>query len=125
MSAAGKPKISKREIEGAVVWLLTHKQKEVKDVLRKFRRLSPGKQRTLDNKLVYLVSILDHSLKGKRARTRCKSCGHPMHVKWFGCSNPIPDAGHLARAAAAASATGTRSRLRREHAAEAKARGKR
>jgi hypothetical protein len=95
-----KPKITKREIEDAVVWLLTHKQKEVKDVLRKFRKLAPNKQRMLDKRLVYLVSILDHSLKGKRARTRCKTCGHPMHVKWFGCPNPIPDAGHAAEAKA-------------------------
>jgi hypothetical protein len=92
-----KPKISKREIEETVVWLLTHKQKEVQAVLRKFRKLAPNKQRMLDKKLVYLASILDHSLKGKKARTRCKSCGHPMHVKWFGCQNPIADAGHLAQ----------------------------
>lgn len=93
--------LSLREIEQTILWLLTHKQKDVQAVLRKFRKLPPQKQVLLDKKLLYLVSILDHALKGKKARTRCKTCGHPMHVKWFGCENPVPDAGHAARASKA------------------------
>jgi len=102
VSATTKVKISKPEIEKTIAWLLAHKQKDVQAVLRAFRKLAPNKQKLLDRKLVYLASILDHALKGQkgrtRARTRCKSCGHPMHVKWFGCQNPLPDAGHAARA---------------------------
>ena len=93
--------LSKREIEETILWLLTHKQKEVQAVLRKFRKLAPQKQLLLDKKLLYLVSILDHALKSKnksksKTQTRCKSCGYPMHVRWFGCQNPIADAGRAA-----------------------------
>lgn len=99
---SGKKALSKREIEETILWLLTHRQSDVKAVLRKFRKLAPQKQLLLDKKLLYLVSILDHALKGKgkgkkKTQTRCKTCGYPMHVRWFGCQNPVPDAGHAAR----------------------------
>jgi|SRR5271170_6874090 len=84
---------SKREIEKSILWLLTHRQSDVKAVLRNFKKLAPNKQVTLDKKLLYLVSILDlavSALKNGKRGTRCKSCGMPMHVKWIGCENPVP-----------------------------------
>jgi len=80
---------SKRDIESTVMWLLTHKQDEVKALLRKFRKLTPGKQQEMDKKLLYLASILDIAVKNGKKGSRCKSCGMPMHVKWFGCQNPV------------------------------------
>jgi len=91
-----KTTVSKPEIERTIAWLLAHKQKDVQAVLRKFRKLSPNKQRLLDHKLLYLASILDHASGGKRVRVRCKTCGHPMHERWFGCQNPVADAGRAA-----------------------------
>ena len=31
----------------------------------------------------------DIAVKNGKKGVRCKSCGMPMHVKWFGCQNPI------------------------------------
>jgi hypothetical protein len=91
-------KVSRPEIEKTIAWLLEHKQKDVQAVLRKFRKLAPNKQRMLDKKLLYLASILDHAVSvGKRSKTRCKACGYPMHVRWFGCQNPVADAGRAAQ----------------------------
>jgi hypothetical protein len=91
MPKRAKKKLSKREIEETIMWLLTHKQKDVRAVLRKFRKLAPQKQALLDKKLLYLVSILDLAVKNGKRGARCKSCGLPMHVKWFGCPNPVVD----------------------------------
>ena len=87
------------------MWLLTHKQKEVQAVLRKFRKLPPNKQILLDKKLLYLVSILDHAFKSKnksksKTQTRCKSCGYPMHVRVVRVSESHRDAGRAAELAA-------------------------
>lgn len=84
-----KKNLSKREIEETILWILTHRQSDVRAVLRNFRKLPPNKQIMLDKKLLYLVSILDLALKAGKRGARCKSCGQPMHVKWFGCPNPI------------------------------------
>jgi hypothetical protein len=84
-----KKNLSKREIEETILWLLTHRQSDVKIVLRNFRKLAPQKQLMLDKKLLYLVSILDLAVKNGKRGARCKSCGLPMHVKWIGCENPV------------------------------------
>jgi DNA-directed RNA polymerase subunit F len=60
-----KKSISKREIETTVDWLLKRRQKDVRAVLRKFRKLSPQKQKQLDDKLLYLASILSIASKTK------------------------------------------------------------
>lgn len=86
-----KKNLSKREIEETIMWLLQHRQSDVKVVLRKFRKLAPHKQALLDKRLLYLVSILDLAVKNGKRGARCKSCGLPMHVKWFGCPNPVAD----------------------------------
>ncbi len=90
-----KKVLSKREIEETIMWLLTHRQSDVKIVLRKFRKLSPHKQALLDKRLLYLVSILDLAVKNGKRGARCKTCGLPMHVKWFGCPNPVADVGSV------------------------------
>jgi hypothetical protein len=58
--------MTRGDIEKSVAWLLKKKQKDVRAVLQKFRKLSPYKQKQLDAKLLYLVSILDHALKSAR-----------------------------------------------------------
>jgi hypothetical protein len=65
--------LSKKEIEDTIRWLLTHKQQEVRATLRKFRKLPLVKQRQLDRKLLYLVSILDAATRAvpvRKARGR-------------------------------------------------------
>jgi hypothetical protein len=71
-STSSKRGLSKREIEETIFWLLTHRRAEVQATLRKFRKLPLAKQRQLDRKLLYLVSILDAATKAQ-ARKRKKA----------------------------------------------------
>jgi len=71
--ASNRRSLLKGEMEETIHWLLTHKQKEVQTVLRKFRKLPLVKQRQLDRKLIYLVSILEYASKLKKARNRGRS----------------------------------------------------
>jgi hypothetical protein len=71
-SSSSKRGLSKKEIEETIHWLLTHRQSEVRATLRKFRKLPLVKQRQLDKKLLYLVSILDAATKTKKSKARTK-----------------------------------------------------